>query len=333
VVTATEKSWAKDYLRLGLALESDVEGDSSYMIGAGMTFTALNAYGAESRTEVAFGSSQRLFTEFYQPLQAETGFYVLPSLTYGRNDLRVTGVDGGTSEFRTKRAEAALNLGYEVGTELDTRIGLRFGAGDVDLRTGSGSGGSTGGFQIGSIDSRVIYDTLDSVRFPTEGSLVRANLGVSRTELGADNQYVKLDSTAVHAFTLGSNTMIVGVGGGTAVSGDLPTYDRLPVGGLFSLSGYTRDELSTASLLSGRFLYMRRLTEKSPLFFDLPVYAGASFETARLDSDSGPDSFDRNAFGSSVFLGADTPLGAGYLALGQGDGGRTAAYLYFGKMF
>ena len=245
----------------------------------------------------------------------------------------MTGVDGGTSEFRTKRAEAALHLGYEVGTELDTRIGLRFGAGDVDLRTGSGSGGATGGFQIGSIDSRLMYDTLDSVRFPTEGSLARLNLGVSRSELGADNEYTKLDATAVHAFTLGTNTMIVGLGGGTALTGDLPTYDRLPIGGLFSLSGYSRDELSTENLVLGRLFYMRRLTERSPVFFDLPVYIGGSLETARLDSGSDGDTLDRTAVGSSVFLGADTPLGAGYLALGQGDGGRTAAYIYFGKLF
>jgi NTE family protein len=333
VVTATEKSWAKDYLRLGLALESDVDGDSSYMIGAGFTLTALNAYGAESRNEVAFGSTQRILTEFYQPLQPETGFYVLPSLNYVRSDLRAYGTNGNVNEFRTTRMETALKLGYEVGTELDTRIGLRFGVGDVDLHTGSAASGTTGDFHIGSADASLLYDTLDSVRFPNEGTLLRMNLGVSREELGADSNYVKLDATAVQAFTLGSNTMIIGAGGGTSLSSELPTYDRFTVGGLFSLSGYTRDELSTETLLHGRFLYMRRLTEKAPLFFDLPIYAGASFEAARLDGDTGPDSFDQNAFGSSVFLGADTPLGASYLALGQGDGGRTAAYLYFGKLF
>ena len=333
VVTATEKAWAKDYLRLGLALESDIDGDSSYVLGAGFTLTALNSYGAESRNEVAFGDSQRLLTEFYQPLQAETGLYLLPSLSYTRNDIRVRGADGSTSEFRTVRAVAAMHLGYEVGTELDARVGLRFGVGDVDLHTGSGSGGTAGDFRIGSADARLLYDTLDSVRFPNEGSLVRLNIGASRTELGADNDYVKLDTTVLHAFTWGANTIIVGAGGGTSLSGDLPTYDRLTIGGLFSLSGYTRDELSTERLLQGRFLYMRRLSERSPLFFDLPIYAGATVEVARLDSGSGQDSHDRNAIGSSLFLGADTALGPGYLALGHGDGGRTAAYLYLGKLF
>ena len=56
-------------------------------------------------------------------------------------------------------------------------------------------------------------------------------------------------------------------------------------------------------------------------------------EAARIDSGSEEDDFDRNAFGSSLFLGADTPLGAAYLALGQGYGGRRAAYIYFGRLF
>lgn len=331
VVTATEKSWAKDYLRLGLALESDLDGDSTYMIGAGFTLTALNAYGAEWRNELAFGQSQRLLTEFYQPLQAETGFYLLPSLSYSRDDVRSTGADGSASEFRTTRGEAALSLGYEFGTAVDARIGVRVGAGEIDVRTGNGLGADTGNFRIGSIDTSLLYDTLDDVDFPNEGNLLRLSFGASRTELGADDDYTRLSARGVKALTWDANTLVMAASGGTALSGDLPVHDRFKVGGLFSLSGYSRDELSTENLLLGRFIYMRRLTARSPVFFDLPVYAGGSLETARLDS--GSDSLDRSAFGSSVFLGADTPLGAGYLALGQGDGGRTAAYIYLGKLF
>jgi len=333
VVTATEKSWAKDYLRLGLALESDIEGDSTYMIGAGFTLTALNPYGAEWRNEIAFGQSQRLLTEFYQPLQAETGFYLRPSLSYGRTDVRTTGPDGSASEYRTMVGEAALSLGYEFGTDIDARIGVRVGAGDIDVRTGNGLGVETGDYRVGSIDTSVLYDTLDNVSFPNEGSLLRIAVGSSRTELGADDDYTRLNVRGVQAVTWGANTLVAGASGGTALTGDLPVHDRFSIGGLFSLSGYSRDELSTENLLLGRLFYMRRLTERSPVFFDLPVYVGGSLETARLDSGSDGDTLDRSAFGSSVFLGADTPLGAGYLALGQGDGGRTAAYIYFGKLF
>lgn len=330
VVTATEKAWAQDYLRIGLALESDVDGESSYMVGAGFTLTALNPYGAEWRSEVAFGDSQLLLTEFYQPLQPETGLYVLPQLSYTRNDVRAEGSGDSASEFRTTRAEASLSLGYEIGSEIDTRLGLRVGAGDVEVRTGDGGGAETGDFRIGAVDARIIYDTLDNVRFPNSGNLLRLNVGTSRKELGADDEYVRLDARAVRAFTWDANTLVAAASGGTSLSGGLPVYDRFQVGGLFSLSGYSRDALSTENLLLGRLIYMRRLTRRAPLFFDLPVYAGTSLETARLDGD---EDFDKSAYGSSLFLGADTPLGAAYLALGHGDAGRTAAYLYFGKLF
>lgn len=333
VVKATEKAWAKDYLRLGLALDSDFAGDSTYMLGVGFTLTALNAYGAEWRNELAFGSTQRVFTEFYQPLQPETGFYVLPGATYLRTDVRGYGRDGTNSTYRTTVGEASFNVGYEVGTDLDIRLGLRFGAGDVDLRTGKNGGVDTGAFRIGSADMRLVSDTLDDTQFPNEGHLVVVNTGLSRTGLGADENYLKLEGTALKAFTFGQNTVLFGLHGGTAVDGDLPVHDRFQLGGLFNLSGYSSDELSTQNMLLGRVLYMRRLTERSPMFFDFPLYAGASFEAARIDKAFENDSFDQNAYGGSVFLGANTPLGPGYLAVGHGDGGRTAAYLYFGKLF
>jgi NTE family protein len=331
-VVATEKTWAKDYLRLGLALESDMDGESSYVLGFGVTLTALNAFGAEWRNEVAFGNTQRLITEFYQPLQPETGFYALASAGYTRADGRVTGADGNTSEYRTTRGDVTVALGHEWGTFVDTRLGLRFGGGDVDRRAGSGGGVDTGSFRVGSLDARLIFDTLDNVHFPNDGTLVRMNLGASRQELGADTDYTKLDAGALQAYTWDANTVIAGITGGTALNGSLPTHDRLQLGGLFSVSGYSRNELSTENLLRGNLIYLRRLSERSSMFLDLPLYAGASFEAARLDGTAGGD-FDRDVFGGSVFLGADTPLGAGYLALGQGDGGRTALYLYLGKLF
>lgn len=332
-VTATEKAWAKDYIRLGLALESDADGDSTYAIGAGLTLTALNSYGAELRNEVSIGDTQRLLTEFYQPLQAETGFYILPTLAYSRVDIRAEGNDGSANEYRTTKGEAALQLGREWGTEVDTRLGVRFGAGDVDRRTGTGSSGTEGSFQIGSVDARVIYDTLDNTHFPNDGNLLRLNVGASRPELGADEDYTKFDIAVLRAFTWDANTIILGTSGGTALSGRLPTYDRLQAGGLFNLSGYSRDELSTENLWRGSFFYMRRLSKRTPLFFDLPLYAGGTLEMAQLDSSFADNDFARSAFGSSAFLGADTPLGPAYLAVGQGDGGRTAGYLYFGKLF
>lgn len=333
VVTATEKAWAKDYLRVGLALESDLDGDSTYLLGVGFTLTALNSYGAEWRNEIAFGSSQQLLSEFYQPLQPESGFYLLPSINYVRDDVRARGIDGTNSEYRTIRGEGRLMIGYEASSDLDARVGLRFGVGEVDRRTGTGVGVDTGRFQIGAADLQISSDTLDDTNFPNEGHLVFLEMTASRDELGADDDYVRAEMRALQAMTWGDNTVIVGMQAGTSLSGTLPIHDRFQAGGLFNLSGYARNELSTENIVSGRMLYMRRLSERSPLFLDFPLYLGGSLEAARLDKAYDSDSFSQTAFGASVFLGADTPLGPGYLAVGHGDGGRTAGYIYFGRLF
>lgn len=330
VVTATEKAWAKDYLRAGLALEHDLSGDGEYSIGAGFTLTALNSLGAEWRNELAFGSQQRVFSEFYQPLQPEPGFFVAPSVEYGRNTITARSGAGTDTEYQVTIYDASFFVGREIGTFGEVRLGYRIGYGDLDRKTAGGPNGFD--FGIGQAIANVTIDTLDDVGFPTEGHIGVLNIALSDEAIGADDDYTRLSGSFNQVVSFGQNTFIAGVQGGTALSGDLPLYDRLTAGGPFKLSGYPRGSLASQNQILGRLIYMRALSERSPLAFDLPLYLGASFEAAAVD-DPQDGTLGRMAYSGSLFGGADTPLGPLYVGYGRGDGGRQAAYILFGKLF
>ncbi len=57
VVDAVEKSWGPDYLRFGLALSSDFEGDAYFNVLASYRRTWLNSLGGEWRNDVQFGQA------------------------------------------------------------------------------------------------------------------------------------------------------------------------------------------------------------------------------------------------------------------------------------
>lgn len=331
VVTATEKSWAKDYFRVGLALEHDFSGRSTFTLGGALTFTGLDENGAEWRTEASIGEEQRLFTEYYQPLQPTPGWFVSPQAQYYQRNFYAYGANGAEAEYRLITADARFMVGTELGANGMIAAGLRFGRGEIKRLVGSAMPDDLI-FNIGAGQFVFMSDTLDDVNFPSEGHMMRVNLDFSSASLGADDDYTKLEVAANKAFEIGRTRVIVGLNGGTALSGDLPIYDRLSAGGMFSMSGYSRGEISGSNLLIGRMIVMQPLTESTPLAFNLPLYLGGSLEMGATDDGTG-EGLSRRHYGGSAFLGADTPLGPAYLGFGVGDGGRRAGYLYFGKLF
>lgn len=331
VVTATEKSWAKDYFRVGLSLEHDFSGRSTFTLGGAITFTGLDANGAEWRSELSIGGEQRLYTEYLQPFQPTPGWFVMPQLEYYQRNYHAYANGSAAAEYRMTTAEARLMAGAELSGDAMVAVGLRFGRGDLDRLVGDMSP-RTLAFDIGGAQALFLSDTLDDVNFPGDGHIIRSMLELSSKGMGASEDYARLDVNVTQAFTIGDTKLILGGRGGTALSGDLPVYDRFSAGGLFSVSGYSRNEISGSNLLLAHMVLMQPLTETTPLAFNLPLYLGGSLEAAAVDDGSG-EGLDRQRYGGSVFLGAATPLGPVYLGLGLGDNGRRAAYLYMGKLF
>jgi NTE family protein len=332
VVTAKEKTWAKDYVRAGLALEHDLNGDSSYSVGGGLTLTALNAYGAEWRNSLAFGSDQRLSSEFYQPLQPEPGSFVSAAFHYRRNDVTVWNGGERAAEYRLTAGDTTFFIGHEIDTVGEFRLGYRYGLGRLNRHSGT-TGPEDIHFHTGQAIAQFTVDTLDDLGFPSEGRFGSVNFAHSDRAIGADETYNRLQVTANQVISVDRNRFIVGVQGGTGIGGSLPLYDRFTTGGLFSVSGYARDSITTGKMAIGRLVYMRAMSETSPLAFDLPLYLGASLEGGLVDDGDSGNEFERRVMGASLFAGADTILGPLYLAYGHADGGRQSVYLYFGKMF
>jgi NTE family protein len=65
----------------------------------------------------------------------------------------------------------------------------------------------------------------------------------------------------------------------------------------------------------------------------VPVYAGASLEAGNVWDDLDNADVEDLLIAGSVFLGADTPLGPLYLAVGRGEGGRDSLYFFLGRTF
>jgi NTE family protein len=327
VFQMNEKPWGPTYLRVGLGVQADFEGENDLSLGAAINRTRINPLGAEWKTELQFGNLRVAQTSFYQPLSFDSGWFVDPGLYYRRRDLTYFVSGEGVAELDVQTTGGRLDLGYTFGRYGEARLGLVYDR--ITPRRQSGFIPPTLGFesgetyQRGGFSLRAVADRLDSATLPKNGSIVRLTGLHTLDALGADDEYTKLQLRYGEYRTWGRNTFFGGLDTGYSPD-ELPLYDRFYLGGLFSLSAFEFGELSGDNFGVARLGYYYRLGKV--------LHVGGFVEAAGASADYEkiPDNVYTTLTGILV---ADTAFGPFYIAFGQSEEGRRKAYILFGRQF
>jgi NTE family protein len=331
-IDAMEKSWGPTYLRVGIALDSDFGSETNANLLASVRKTWINSMGAEWRTDISLGGSNRLRTEFYQPFEAGKNWFVAPTLDLSQRLVSIYEGDRKRAIYSVVSGQAGLDIGrnfYQYGV---LRMGVVGGRLRQDLDTGDDLlGPKPSRVNTGGVQASLVMDRLDSVLFPRIGWHVRANVYNSNRSLGADFAYSKWESSIIAAHSFGEDTFNLGLYGGGKLSGErIPGYDSLKLGGFLRLSGYAPSQLLGQEMTLGRLMYYRRLSQGKLLE---GLYGGLSLEMGRIGSpviQSNSDAWKRSA---SVFVGTDTFVGPLYFGYGRAFDGPSSFYLLLGPAF
>ncbi len=325
-VKAKEKEWGPNYLRFGMALESDFEGTSSYNILVDYTRIWINSLGAEWKTQVDIGSPSGIYSEFYQPLTVKRLFFVAPHIEWKQRPVALYNDNDRIAEYRVSGYELGLDIGIQPWMYGEARLGLVFGRDEASLKTGD--------FQLpgDKFDKRGIVfqaavDQLDNVNFPNEGYFATIKYFSSMEDLGADASYNKVEGSVLGAFTFKKQTVLASVKAGSNFDGELPFYDELQLGGFLDLSGLQQNQLRGQYMAVGRVVSYHKVGTS----FIGDFYLGGSLESGNVWQEE--FDFDDLQIAGSIFLGYDTILGPLYLALGYIDQGESAGYFYLGRTF
>ena len=331
-VRTTAKSWGPSFVDFGLSLEEDFEGSSDYTFAARFTRAELNRLGGEWRVDTQVGQRTRFFTEFYQPLDLDTRFFLAPQIELSRTNIGVFENGRRTSEFRISSAGAGLDFGRNLGNWGEFRIGFRRSAGRAVPRVGAANLPDFD-FNSGGWFTTFAVDWLDDSDFPGDGQLASISWQAERTSLGADlsSDILRLNWLGAHSW--GKHTLLANMRFASAVDDVLALQNTFNLGGLFNLSGYSTDELAGRQLGLARLVYYKQIAMGRLAALSLPVYAGGSLEAGNVWQNREEVSLGDLRYGSNLFLGIDTPLGPVYLAVGFSEGGETAGYFYLGQTF
>ena len=333
VVNARSKSWGPTYLKFGLNLEGNLQGQNAFNLGFRITRTEINSLAAEWRTDFQVGETMLLYSEFRQPLEKTLRTFLVPNLKLFLDNLEVYDDTGEQiAEYKLGYLGAGIDGGYAFADWGEFRLGVRWGKGDTKRNFGLATF-TEERFDIGQYFARLSLDRLDNARFPTRGSIATVGNVISSESLGADYSYNRFFFQGSTFGTLGKETFGLNLKLGDIHTGVAPVNDSYFLGGFLNLSGYEKQELIGQALGFGKVLYYHQLDKKTGGIINIPLYLGASLEAGNVWSDRGEADISDLILAGSLFLGADTPVGPLYLAYGRADTGRDSFYFYLGRTF
>jgi len=330
-----EKSWGPTYLRFSLSLADDFKGYNSYTIGGRITRTEINSLGAEWRNQLQIGDLPRVFSEFYQPLDFGTRYFIAPRVDYREWNANIFDSNSGNAiaEYRIKEVLGGLDMGRTFGNWGEFRFGLFRGYGATRLNVGDPSLWPTESFNDGGIMSSFAYNTLDDFNFPLRGASGGVKLISSLPEMGSDNKFTGIDIGGLATKTWGKITVIPKIFYSGVVDGDGEIQNAYRIGGFMNLSGYRPDELSGQHVGLAEIICYGNMGNVGLGDFHTALYLGFTVEAGNAWQNRSDITFGSLIYAGSVFVGANTFIGPAYLAYGVAEGGHQTVSLLIGQRF
>jgi NTE family protein len=333
LIEADRKPWGPGYLKFGFGVATDFSSPTQFNLATSYRRTWLNSLGAEWRTDAQIGYDSFIKTEFIQPLQIRDGFFISPYFLARRSPVQVYREKDRLGDLDIQRLQIGLDVGI-TGSVGEMRIGTY--ANDLDSQPDFGilnlalhekKVNQTGFSLLG------IYDQLDSSAFSRSGVYGKAEIRNAYQSGDISEDYTRAQLSITGAKSLGENTLTGHIEWGEFLGGveELTNDDIFMLGGPDRLSGLYLDQLTGTRYILATVRYYRRFASLPPQF-GRGLYFGASLESGRIN-----DSLMEDPWGwveaGSIYVGADTILGALYLGYGHASLGQGTFYLTIGPQF
>jgi NTE family protein len=332
--TTRRNSWGPNYLRFGLQLQNDFEGNSSFNAAARGTLAEITRYGGEWVWDFQVGETPRVATEVYLPVGFRSRWFVAPHAQFHIRTLPLVDADERLlAEYRVRTTDYGVDLGRELGNYGEIRIGAGRAIGSARVRIGDPLLPATE-FDADKLFAEFRYDSVDDVNFPMRGGSFSLGWQGEREGRGDSQKADLILLDHLYARSWGRNTAILWTTAGTRLDSDTDIVrSYYTLGGFLNLSGVTPQILNGPHFAIARGIYYRRIGEGGQGFLNVPVYLGASIEQGNVWNARRDISFSTGRTNGSLFVGLDTLLGPVYFATGFDDAGGSAYYLFLGRTF
>ena len=336
---ARPSSQGYTYLRFGLSLQDDFQGNATYDAALRFVMSDITRNAGEWVTDLQAGTTSLVSTELFLPLAQFSGWFIMPHVSDEARDLYWLNGQSLEAEYRVHTFDYGMDFGRQFGNWGEIRTGVLREQGHYVLEIGDASDPtlpeqSFKPFSMIDYFVRFTYDRLDDVNFPHRGQQATLQWSADRDATGVGQNADQVTATYLGAYSFGRDTFSFSASGGMTLESHITDLNLLfPLGGFLNLSGLRAYSLLGPDFGIARALYYRQIGRGGPGYFDVPTYLGLSLEVGNVWQSRSEASFANTQKDASVFLGMDTFLGPFYIATGFDDHGHQAFYLFLGRTF
>ncbi len=322
-VTPVEKEFGPDYLRFGFNLNAVTSGPSTYNLRVAYQKTLINSLGGEWLAGVQFGNENAVFTEFYQPLDAERRFFLEPKLSFFRVPFDIYQNNKRVAEYKVDQTTLDLMAGINVGLWGPVSVGWTERYRSAELAIGTPAT-SSGGKAYGGFLAKMDFDQFDYLYDPTRGWGAHGSYFYA-----AGGGYDKADLDLRAAQNFGDYILHGRIRGAGSLTGTLPFYDAVALGGFLNLSGFARNQIIGDSLAYGN-VRLEKIVGRLPAGLRGDMRVGLALEGGKVNGRY--TETELNGWQSSVtaYVGGETPVGMVYLGYGYSPNGVNNFYMFIG---
>jgi NTE family protein len=324
-----EKSWGPNFLSFDYGISTGMSTDLQAILRLDHERTWLNRRGGRWHNGIQFGRQAFVTTDFYQPLDVEQRFFVQP-IFMAENGLEDLYVDEDrAATYRISDVYGQVDLGLNLGTRLQMRLGFKYGWQSAKIETGIPGLPELDRLRDSSLQFRVAYDTRNVVALPTEGSFFALRYSHSEPWFSSDFDYSVVEAVLSQSFDLHGNSLSLILGGADTLSGETPASQLIELGGIQTFPGLRPGELRGSEYWFVGTSYSWRIAELVPLLGQA-LYAGFRVQAGEVSF--GDESLDAGTLvGVSGSLSGRTPIGPVMLSLGWVDGRQVRLQFTLGR--
>ena len=338
-IDARPSSQGSNYLRFGLSLQDDFQGNSTYTAAMRFVMSDITRNAGEWVTDLAIGSTSGISSELFLPLARYSGWFVMPHISDLARDLYVYQEQTLVAKYRLHTFDYGVDFGRQFGNWGEIRLGAVREQGHYVLATGDPTDPnlpvqSFTPYRLQQYFVRLTYDRLDDINFPRHGQQAALQYSAYRNASGIVQTADQVTGSYIGAYSFGRDTLAFSAAGGTTLQANVTDLNlQFPLGGFLNLSGLRADSLLGPNYGIARALYYRQIGRGGPGYFDLPTYLGLSLEMGNVWQTRSETSFGNTEKDASVWLGLDTFIGPIYIATGFDTHGSQQFYLFLGRPF
>ncbi len=338
-IDARPSSQGTNYLRFGLSLQDDFQGNSTYTAALRFVMSGITRNAGEWVTDLAVGSTSGISSELFLPLAQYSGWFVMPHISDLARDLYVYQEQNLVAKYRLHTFDYGVDFGRQFGNWGEIRVGALREQGHYVLSTGDPTDPnlpvqSFAPYDLHEYFVRLTYDRLDDINFPRSGQQAVLQYSAYRNASGIVQAADQVTGSYIGAYSFGRDTLAFSAAGGTTLQANVTDLNlQFPLGGFLNLSGLRADSLLGPNYGIARALFYRQIGRGGPEYFDLPTYLGLSLEMGNVWPNRNEASFGNTERNASVWLGLDTFIGPVYIAAGFDTHGNQQYYLFLGRPF